>query len=217
MEKDEIVAQARALAKRLESYAPESRPENPNGSVAHAARAQVVEFFRQYTGRESSFTQAAEAANGYNAYLVRTLVATLDSFVEYVGAGLAYGISAERKAQIDVVSDFLGQAEAMLANSAFHPAAAAVLVGASLEEFLRTWVEDEKLPFPARPSLDSLAGALRTADLISKQDVKDIVSWTGLRNDAAHGQWDKVGDGERVRLMLAGVNLFLRQHSGPSK
>ncbi|MDD4025942.1 MAG: hypothetical protein PHN85_08490 [Kiritimatiellae bacterium] len=59
--------------------------------------------------------------------------------------------------------------------------------------------------------LDAYCKALRTADLISKQDVKDVTAWAGIRNDAAHGDWAKVEDHNRVRLMLEGINLFMRQ------
>jgi hypothetical protein len=48
--------------------------------------------------------------------------------------------------------------------------------------------------------------------LISKQDAKDILSWGGLRNHAAHGEWDQVSDKQRVQLMLEGVNLFMRKY-----
>lgn len=46
------------------------------------------------------------------------------------------------------------------------------------------------------------------ARLISKQDVKDINSWAGLRNHAA---WDEVSDKKRVSLMLAGVEPVYAQ------
>ena len=45
-------------------------------------------------------------------------------------------------------------------------------------------------------------------------DIKDITSWAGIRNHAAHGEWDHVSDRARVRLMLEGINLFMRQENG---
>lgn len=144
--------------------------------------------------------------------MIGQLTAVLDSFIEYLGAGLATGISPQRKAQIDVVSDFLDQSLKILESHSFHPAAAAVLIGAALEEFLRTWVEDKGLSIGnAKPGIDAYTKVLRSQDLIDKQDVKDITAWAGIRNEAAHGEWDKVNDRSRIRLMLDGVNLFLRQ------
>jgi hypothetical protein len=130
-------------------------------------------------------------------------------------SGLASDVSPERKAQLEIVSDILEQANEMLQNDQYHSAAAAVLIGASLEEFLRTRVEAEGLSIGnAKPGIDTYCKTLRTADLISKQDAKDITSWAGIRNDAAHGEWEKVSDRARIRLMLEGVNLFMRQKSG---
>ena len=66
----------------------------------------------------------------------------------------------------------------------------------------------------SKPGIDAYAKALRTADLITKQDMKDVTSWAGTRNHAAHGEWDEVNDRSRMRLMLEGVNLFMRQKQG---
>ena len=63
----------------------------------------------------------------------------------------------------------------------------------------------------AKPGIDAYMKSLRTAELITKQDVKDVTSWAGMRNHAAHGEWDAISDRSRVRLMLEGVNLFMRQ------
>lgn len=43
--------------------------------------------------------------------------------------------------------------------------------------------------------------------------MKDITSWIGTRNDAAHGNWNYVEDRNRIKLMLEDVNLFLRKYS----
>ena len=78
---------------------------------------------------------------------------------------------------------------------------------------MRSWVENENINLGnKKPSIDSYAKALREEDLITKQDVKDITSWAGLRNHAAHGEWEQVGDKARAQLMLEGVNLFMRKY-----
>jgi hypothetical protein len=136
----------------------------------------------------------------------------LHAFRGYVEAGLHAQIPPERQAQLDVVSDFLDQAHQLLEAKGVHPAAPAVLIGAALEEFLRTWIETEGLSIGnAKPGLDAYAKALREVDRITKQDYKDITAWAGLRNHAAHGEWTEVEDKNRVSLMLEGVNLFMRK------
>lgn len=211
MTNEDLINHAVALRKRIRGYAAKQSSDAP--PRAEGARAQVCEFLRDYGGINSSFLRAATNASGFDSYLVAQLEAVLDGFIEYVQAGLHSKISPARQAQIDVVSDMLDQAQGLLESQACHPAAAAVLIGASLEEFLRNWIEAEKIEITSNPGLAAYCAALRTADLITKQDHKDITAWAGMRNHAAHGEWEHVEDRSRVRLMLEGVNLFLRQKS----
>ena len=207
MDTQDLLRQARALRTRIQSYV----SRETSRSLAGGAKAQVCDFLRTYAGPKSAFLTEANDAEGHDAYKVGKLTAILDSFIEYIEAGLVSGLSVERKAQLDVVSDILEQATYLLEGDKYHPAAAAMLIGASLEEFLRSWVESERLSIgDAKPSLDSYSKALRSADIISKQDAKDVTSWAGIRNHAAHGEWEQVSDRARIRLMLEGVNLFMR-------
>jgi len=210
LDTQQIIEHVQRLRSRIQRYA-----RDDEGDLSGAARAQVCEFLRQYAGPKSAFTSQAETASGYASYVVATLSGILDSYIEYLESGLSTGVSPERRAQIDVVSDFLAQAQSMLDAKDFHAGAPAVLIGASLEEFLRNWVEAEGLSLKtARPGIDAYAKSLKAADLLSKQDIKDITSWAGTRNHAAHGEWNQVGDSARIRLMLEGVNLFIRQKTG---
>ena len=211
MDTEEIIREAASLQARIHGY----RQHKQAGNYAQAAQAQVCEFLRNYAGPKSAFLKQAEAAHGYRDNLLGTLVLIVQSFIDYVLAGLATGVSPERQAQLDVVSDLLGQANSLLEDAKYHPAAAAILIGACLEEFLRTWVEAESLSIgKSKPGIDAYSKALRGAELISKQDMKDITSWAGVRNHAAHGEWDEVSDRNRIRLALEGVNLFMRQRQG---
>jgi hypothetical protein len=190
------------------------KSQNPNTIIG--VHAEVSEFLRTYAGANSSFYTAIQA-NGPNRGWDHAAVSSyqiLNSFLQYVEAGLHQGISPERRAQLDVVSDFLEMANSLLQAKDVHPAAPAVLIGATLEEFLRTWVEAESLSLGNRkPGLETYSQVLRDANLITKQDGKDITSWAGVRNHAAHGEWNEVSDKARVALMLEGVNLFMRKYS----
>ncbi|HMS84505.1 MAG TPA: hypothetical protein PKD12_12705 [Nitrospira sp.] len=179
--------------------------------------AEVCEFLRVYAGPKSEFLANLKALNPRSVnenYLAENVSAVLSAFRAHVDAGLQSQVSPERRAQLDVVSDFLEQAHQLLESKEIHPAAPAVIIGAALEEFLRTWVESEGLSIgPRKPGLDSYATLLRDSDLITKQDHKDITAWGGLRNHAAHGEWVEVSDKNRIALMLEGVNLFMRRYS----
>lgn len=67
-----------------------------------------------------------------------------------------------------------------------------------------------------KPNLQNYATVLADADLITKQDVRDITAWGDLRNHAAHGEGAEVQDAGRVNLMLEGVNLFMRKYGAAS-
>lgn len=195
------ISRLEALVKKAEGHWPSMR----------GVQAQVCEFLGQFAGTKSAFYTMAQSAAGTQIQFM--LPAALDNFRSYIEAGLASEVTPERRAQLDVVSDFLEQAHTLIESKGVHPAAPIVLVGATLEEFLRTWVEGADLSLGQRkPSLDAYAQVLLTEDCISKQDMKDITAWGGLRNHAAHGDWAEVADKHRAALMLEGVNLFMRKY-----
>ena len=58
--------------------------------------------------------------------------------------------------------------------------------------------------------IDAYAAALRRDEILDVQDVKDVTAWAGLRNAAAHGEFEKISI-EQARIMAAGVNLFMQK------
>lgn len=183
---------------------------------SHGGLVQAREFLRLYAGEESSFYKTLSQINSKAAvdFKKGRVSGVMNSFIEFVQNDLLRSISLEREIQIETVSDYLEQAENLLKDRKVHPAAPAVIIGASLEEFLRTWLEDCGFDLTTiKNSLDSYSKELRKQDKITKQDLKDIVSWGGTRNDAAHGHWENVEDRNRIKLMLEGVNLFMRKYS----
>lgn len=203
MTKEEIITQSKRIISETENN-------------SHGGLTQAREFLRVYAGEETSFfktlSQMKSAAPADSKK--RRVNQVLTSFITFVENDLLRSVSLEREIQIETVSDYLEQAESLLNNSKVHPAAPAVLIGASLEEFLRNWLEDSGFDISTiKNSLDSYSTELRRQEKITKQDLKDIVSWGGTRNDAAHGIWENVEDKKRIKLMLEGVNLFMRKYS----
>ena len=173
------------------------------------------EFLRVYGGKDNAFLKMLEEKRYHNSHEMSQQVADVfPGFIRYLEKGLSLSITPEHMIQIETVSDYMDQANTLLSNASFHPAAAAVLIGASLEEFLRVWCEAEGIQF-TKPSIDNYAKGLYEKDMINKQDIKDITAWGSIRNDAAHGNWDLVSDKNRVRIMLDGVNLFMRVKTVP--
>ena len=207
MDESQLISQARRIIEVANS-------QSEGG--AHGGLAEAREFLRIYAGDKSSFLKSLHEVGSHwsSAAISRHVVIVMDSYIRFVESGLAGGVSIQRQAQLDAVSDFLQQAQQLLETKGVHPAAPAMLIGAALEEFLRSWIEDVQLSIGTRRAgIEAYSQALREADLIRKQDAKDIVSWAGLRNHAAHGEWDLVGEPTRVRLALEGVNLFMRKYS----
>lgn len=184
---------------------------NPVGGLA-----QAKEFLKIYIGSESHFLKSLESINIKNSddFIIIDTIQVLRGLKDYVENDLLRSMSLEREIQMETVSDFLDQAEGLLNNKNFHPAAAAVLIGASLEEFLRNWLEELEFDLSTiKNSIDSYMKELKALGKINKQDTKDIISWGGTRNDAAHGHWADVDDRQRIKLMLESVNLFIRKYS----
>lgn len=175
---------------------------------------QAKEFIGRYAGKESEFFKRLnDQIHNWNEYEMR-MRDVMDSFIEFTERGLLSKLSYEREVQIETVSDLLDQANELLKDKKIHPAAPTVIIGAALEEFLRNWLEEEGVDIEAiKKSIDSYSQELRKRDLINKQDSKDILSWAGSRNDAAHGNFDEVNDRNRIKLMLESVNLFIRKYT----
>lgn len=121
--------------------------------------------------------------------------------VEIAGAGAAEVRSVAS-------TDVMGQVRVLMSDSKVHPAAPIVLAGAALETALRGAVEERGLEQEGRGGISAYGTALRAGNLISKQDMKDVEQMTGLRNAAAHGDFEELSR-ERAGLMEQQVNLFL--------
>lgn len=187
-----------------------------SSSDAGSALIEAKEFLSVYIGKENSFLSHLETVNpgASPSHAYEQVNKALSAFIRYVENGLQEDISIQRKAEIDVVSDFLGQAHFLLDNPKVHPAAGITLAGAAIEEFLRNWVEEKKIDISGKkPGINTYAAALISNNLITKQDIKDITSWAGLRNHAAHGEWEEVENKTRAKLMVEGIDLFIRKYT----
>jgi len=202
MEQQELIIQAKRIAS-VKARGP-------------SILAEALEFFRIYSGERSSFyKQLLKVGSNWSDEDIKSeVIDALLGYIRFIENGLSDNISFERRIQIDVVSDYLNQAQILINNKGIHPAVPCIIIGASLEEFLRNWVEELELSDEFnKPSIDSYAKILREAEQISKQDIKDITSWTGLRNDAAHGRWENVNDIKQIKIMADGISLFIRKYS----
>lgn len=212
MTRDELL---RHVDRLLEKYRAMQVRGSRDGWGSHAGageRAEVEEFLRKFAGQDSAFFQRLHEIHPAWCYHAN-LVSALEGYRSFVAAGLLEDVTPERQAQFDVVTDLLDLAQTLLGESAVHPGAAAMLIGATLEEYLRVWVERLGLDLGTRnPGIQAYAELLSRAETLKKQDVKFITGWAGLRNHAAHGEWEEVSERKQVEIMLEGVRLFMQKH-----
>ena len=109
--------------------------------------------------------------------------------------------------QAEIFADFLDMAEHL--HKGNYKDAAAVLLGAVLEDSLRKIADAngvDTLNSKGKPlTIDPLNAALAKKGVALVQ--KQITSWANLRNDAAHGHFDKY-DSAQVQQMLLFVQKF---------
>ena len=113
----------------------------------------------------------------------------------------------------EVFSDFLDMADHLLGAGYKDPAA--VMAGSVLEEHLRQLciandiephVMVDDIPRPKKA--DRLNADLAKEEVYSKLDQKTVTAWLSLRNDAAHGHYDKY-TADQVSNMLNGITEFM--------
>jgi hypothetical protein len=79
------------------------------------------------------------------------------------------------------------QVEILLSDRDVHPVAPIVIAGAALEERLRALVLQHGCT-PSGRGIDAYGAALKAAEVVDGQEVKQVTAWAGLRNRAAHGE-----------------------------
>jgi len=140
---------------------------------------------------------------------VRGVGEILIAWAQQVDSGLTEVVgSSGQNARLVATTDVMDQVRVLNSDRRVHPAAPIVLAGAALETALRGAVEQRQLAIEGKGSISSYAKTLRAAELLSKQGVKDIEQMGGLRNAAAHGEFDDLSR-ERAGLMEQQVNLLL--------
>ncbi len=114
-------------------------------------------------------------------------------------------------------SDFLEMAQ-HLSNEGYKDAAA-VIAGSSLEAHLKRLCEANSVELEATNSKGELVARkadVLNADLVKtaiydKTEQKQVTAWLGVRNDAAHGDYERVIK-EVVGAMIHGIRMFIGRY-----
>ena len=185
-------------------------------SVIRARAASALAFLERFTGPDSRWARAAHEVfnnNGEQQSMESGARAIGDIINEWI-AGVRSGqvkprIAEALGARAVASTDLMGQVRALNADQNVTPAAPIVLAGAALEIALRSAVDELRLSVSGQPGITAYARELRSADVLGKQEMKDVEQMAGVRNQAAHGEHDKLSP-ERAGLMEQQVNIFLK-------
>lgn len=223
--REQVVAWAREQAQELQSDM-RFEPSDVHGGywtlmdqsdkgLLMARAASALEFLRQHAGDDSEWLRRATIAyesngdrssmeSGVHAIgeIMRLWAAQVESGVTRLSAELGEGIRSLAS------TDIMEQVRLLNEDRRVHAAAPIVLAGAALETALRSAVDQLQLPTAGPPGISSYSRALRSASILTKQDTKDVEQMAGLRNAAAHGEYDALSR-ERAGLMEQQVNIFL--------
>ncbi len=167
-------------------------------------------------GSDSHYFQMFEAAMQiphFNRIFQRNYrhVADLVGIFKAVEHDIKSGMLANFRSliQAEIFADFLDMAEHLHREN--YKDAAAVLLGAVLEDSLRKVADTngvDILNSKGKPlTLDPLNISLTKKGVYNALVQKQITSWANLRNDAAHGHFDKY-DSAQVQQMLLFVQKF---------
>lgn len=186
-------------------------------SKIQARATAALAFLERFAGTGSRWTVSAHDV--FNNSGERQL---MESGARAVGDVITEWVSMVRSGQTQPLlpdsfsvraassTDLLEQVRALNSNNKAVPAAPIVLAGAALEIALRSAVEELDLAVEGRRGIDAYAKALRSAEVLNRQDMKEVTLIAGLRNDAAHGEHDRLSSQGAV-LMEQQVNHFLER------
>lgn len=169
-----------------------------------AAIERVAGFSSVYSKRAQAVLDSENHMWGH----LRELIGVARSLLSDIRNG--YLRSMAEIIHSDVFSDYLEMAEHLCTTG--YKDAAAVIVGSTLEAHLRNLsgkfnievVNDNGYP----KKVDALNAELVKAGAYSKLDQKSITAWLGLRNDAAHGHYERYSH-DQVCLLIDNVRSFI--------
>lgn len=179
-------------------------------SDSRALTGRGVEMIRRIAGPQSDYSMKAHHA--YHKEPSRFLPGTIWPIVRGLRDDVEAGWLSTVKETIhaDVFSDYLEMAEHLLETGYKDPAA--VIIGSTLENHVKQLCAKYGIPTENENGksikLDSLNASLAKEEIYNKLDQKNITAWSGLRNDAAHGDYNKYTI-EQVTLLLGGVRNFI--------
>jgi hypothetical protein len=145
-----------------------------------------------------------------NKFTASRLIGIIEAIVEDYEAGVLK--TMEELIHADVFHDFLEMANYLLGEG--YKDAAAVITGSVLEEHLRQLcIKSGNVSAGNNhpKKADTMNSDLRALEVYGKLDQKNVTAWLDLRNQAAHGRYEKYTP-RQVAVMLEGIRNFVSRN-----
>lgn len=212
-----VVAEIDALLMRAD-LDPDDKPEMQDfDRLGYSAQSGLLTSWtaaiERFTGPKSAYLEQARAIHKgtqglhYKALRLHGVLLALRADYE---AGFLRAI--EELIHADLFGDFLDMADELQKKG--YKDAAAVIAGSVLEEHLRKLADTNGVATTVAgrfKKADTLNADLVKAGVYNKLEQKNVLAYLGLRNEAAHGQYDNY-DAAQVGGLIQGVREFLTRH-----
>ena len=179
----------------------------------------AISTIERISGSNSIYVRQAEAVlkkyGTDNPYNIPILSGILDALKNDLSKG--YLTTIVELIHAELFSDFLEMAGYLLEEG--YKDASAVIAGSSLEAHLRQLCNKHNIPVEKKTEkgvrakkADELNIELAKNDVYSKLDQKNVTAWLGLRNNAAHGNYDEYSK-EQVVILVSSIRDFITRMS----
>ena len=184
--------------------------------------SRIGEIIRKLYGDKSlHFKHYSDLRETNDFYVINSVhyshISAMNGIIKAIQHEYSTGIYQNFKqiVQADIFADFLEMGEYLLHNK--YKDAAAVIIGSVLEDNLRKLAINagiEVTRTDGKPlNMESLNVECARVEIYDKLIKKQITSWGDLRNNAAHGDYDKYDD-DQVKMMLLFVQKFVSDYRG---
>lgn len=170
----------------------------------------AIAAVHRITGNNSTYSNEIERIIKLSPHLhlhTSSIIGIVQALREDIDSGYIQNLTQLVRA--DIFSDFLEMGEHLLKEE--YKDAAAIIIGTVLENTLRKLAESNEITLVNEKgkhlTIEPLNIELAKKEVYSKLVQKQITSWADLRNNAAHGHFDKY-DKKQVEMMLLFVQSF---------
>ncbi|MBO6559752.1 MAG: hypothetical protein JJ959_04410 [Nisaea sp.] len=205
---DNVLERFRLISERSEEFA----LDDVDHSTVHKVFNMMASVARRFSVQSSTHSQELDRilSQGKPGLFIRSLAGLLMAMRDEYELG--YLQSIEELVHANTFASFVEMAQHLISQG--YKDAAAVIVGSILEQHLRQLCQKNGIPPEENGKFrksEALNVSLSSKGIINKLDQKNITAWLGLRNNAAHGNYDEY-DIQQVKLMLSSIQNFIMKY-----